>query len=314
MLISVIIPIYNVQDFLERCVNSVVKTNADEVEIVLVDDGSTDRSSNICDEYVKKYRNIKVIHQQNGGLSVARNAGIDVASGEYLVFLDSDDMLDESFLKDMIRIINQYEPDMISFLYCHEYKKNDYKVRGEKTITVTTPFNYFERILNNKLGSQICFHVYKRKLFDGLFFPIGCYYEDIRIFWKLVSRAKSIIDIDYTYYIYNMTNQGAITKNVSIKSMEDMKCSIDIMIQGIIDTLDSSKKLTAELTRCAQYARLNGYVYILYKIKNSRCKNSALKDELKKYIKSTHVNLLKYRNYDWKKYIVCKGLMKMGKI
>ena len=314
MMLSVIIPVYNVQDYLERCLNSVVGHLEKGIEIVLVDDGSTDNSSDICDNYMKQYRNIKVVHQKNGGLSSARNTGIKHASGDYYFFLDSDDMVETSFCDDICKIISNHKPDMISFRWCGEYKSNEFKVSGNKEISISNKYNYYEKIINNQMGSQICFHVYKKEMFDGIMFPLNCHYEDIRIFWKLLGSANKIINVNYTYYIYNLINQKSITKNATLHSMEDMKESIDIMINGIVGVLQQEGRLNSELCRCAEYSKINGYVYIAYKLRNVKSDVSQTKEEVTDYIKSSPVNLWKYRQYDWKRYLVCKALIKVGKL
>ena len=101
IILSIILPVYNVEKYIERCVESILTQNREDIEIIIVDDGATDGSPQICDKYAEKISNIKVIHKQNGGLSSARNAGMDVANGKYIYFLDSDDWITE----DAIRII-----------------------------------------------------------------------------------------------------------------------------------------------------------------------------------------------------------------
>ena len=115
ILISVIIPVYNAQAFIDRAVQSVLCQMDGSIELILVDDGSKDRSGEICDEYAKNYDNVRVIHKENGGLSSARNAGISVASGEYLSFLDADDYLDPDTCETVKTVITSYHPDLIDF-------------------------------------------------------------------------------------------------------------------------------------------------------------------------------------------------------
>ena len=313
MLLSIIIPVYNVQKYLERCINSVIHADRNNVEIIIVDDGSTDNSSAICDKYSNLYENVIVVHQKNGGLSSARNTGIEYSSGEFIAFLDSDDMYDKDFVNDIINIIRNHYPDMISFRCCYEKQEDEYKLDGNKSITIYNRIDYLKRIIQNKVGNQICFRVFKRKLFEELKFPLGCHYEDIRIFWEIVANTVKIVDIDYTYYVYNLTNENSITKDASVKSMNDMKVSVDIMIDGIMNVLQISGELNNELLKIVKYAKLNFYVYIVYKLKNNKDADK-LKSELIKYIKQYNINLWKYRLFDWKKYVVCKLLIKLGRI
>ena len=119
MLFSVIIPIYNVQKYLKRCIDSVLSQTFDDYELILVDDGSKDDCGTICDDYAKTNEKIKVIHKQNGGLVSARQAGIQVAAGEYVFHLDGDDAILPDALESAYEIIEKYHPDMVSFSYKH---------------------------------------------------------------------------------------------------------------------------------------------------------------------------------------------------
>ena len=110
--VSVIIPVYNVQDYLERCVDSIIKQTYKNIEIILIDDGSHDNSGKICDDYKKKYNNIIVIHKENEGQSIAREYGIKIAKGEYISFVDSDDFLNEKYYEKMIRLLEKSDCDI----------------------------------------------------------------------------------------------------------------------------------------------------------------------------------------------------------
>ena len=137
--LSIIVPVYNVEKYLERCVNSLVEQDLfDKTEILLVDDGSTDLSGRICDGFSSKYENIITIHKPNGGLSDARNCALDVARGNYISFLDSDDLVSKTFIKDMYGFINEYNPDLINFSYVFEREENVFTLKGDKYISVKT--------------------------------------------------------------------------------------------------------------------------------------------------------------------------------
>ena len=135
--LSIVIPVYNVQDYIHRCIDSLIKQSLfKQIEVLLVDDGSMDSSGKICDEYANKYENIRVYHKENGGLSHARNFAIEYLNSDYVFFLDSDDMVAGSFLSDMKRIIDGDRPDVICFKCCYERKKEEYRLKGNKKITV----------------------------------------------------------------------------------------------------------------------------------------------------------------------------------
>lgn len=303
MIITVIIPVYNVQKFLHRCIDSVVKYATSNVEIIVVDDGSTDNSGVICRKYNNKYNNVILIRKENGGLSSARNRALDKATGDYICFLDSDDFLHKDFFTDMFRIIEKYNPDIIDFKYAKEEKLNKYRLKGNKKIIEETRLEYITKLISNKIGNQICFRLYKRSLFENNKFPENQFYEDIAIFWKLVMRATKIVEIDYSYYIYNLTNQSSITKKSDLIHMLDMKKSVDQMYKGLYDYACING-----IQKYLEYEKLNKYIYIGYKIRNDK-EAIQLRNAINLYVKHQHINLFIYIKYDWKKYFVYKLIM-----
>lgn len=305
MILSVIIPVYNVETFLKRCLDSVKIVDASKTEIIIVDDGATDSSPQICDDYAKKHEYVKVIHQKNGGLSCARNTGIAAASGKFISFLDSDDMVTDNFIEDMLQLIGKYDPDLIDFQYCEERTENVYNLIGNKSVIQYSQKAFIEHLLNNKTGCQSCFRIYRRSIFDNLCFPYNRYYEDAFIFWQVLLKSKKIVSVQYSYYIYNLTNLGAITKKINVKSMADMKQAYDEMCDGLLPFCRDHKINTNLL----KYVRINTYVYIGYKLRRAENVDADIKKEIDIYIKKNPVNLLHFRNYDWKKYLVYRAMI-----
>ena len=186
-LISVIIPVYNVEQYLNRCVDSVINQTYKNLEIILVDDGSTDNSGKICDEYALKDNRIKVIHKENGGLSSARNAGLDIAKGAYIGFIDSDDYIEldmYEFLYNML-IENKVE---VSCCNVFDFKNNKYvpssNLQVEGVIT-------FDEVLNIKQGLFVWNKLYSKNLignyrFDGLA-------EDLKFNFEILKKAEKIV-------------------------------------------------------------------------------------------------------------------------
>ena len=221
MKVSVVIPVYNVISFLERCVNSVLRQTYKDLEIILVDDGSTDGSGELCDKIATSDTRIRVIHQENQGLSGARNTGILQARGEYIAFLDSDD---EWLLSDGLeRLIQMGNIDLISFKRVDIWYENrrttsaDYDTEKIDQMTDTQAiFSYL--VTTQQLHISACFLLVRRKILlnHEVFFPSGIISEDV--FWsmQLWQHLKSVKFINLDLYGYHH-REGSITKKVTIR-------------------------------------------------------------------------------------------------
>ena len=170
-LLSIIIPVFNVEKYLNKCLDNLINQCDERIEILLIDDGSTDMSGKICDEYEKQFPLlIKAMHKSNGGLSSARNAGILCANGEYLYFLDSDDRVTDRFINDLKPKMESKKYDIIEFNCCWE-KSNTYNLTYKNTEHILSAKESIENILKNKIGNQIWLRIYKSNLFDNVLFP-----------------------------------------------------------------------------------------------------------------------------------------------
>ena len=225
---SVIIPIYNVEQFLHQCVDSVLAQSFQNLEVVLVDDGSPDGCPQICDEYAKKDNRIKVVHKKNGGLSDARNSGINVANGEYLLFLDSDDYWDDSdALKKIYNVISQNDDaDVIMFQAKLLYP--DGTILADKGKFVDD-FNF----MNSKdalhylseqglLIGSACSKVVRKTflLNNNLFFKVGIKSEDIDWILRVANCMPKYLYTDQYFYIYRKGRSESITANVDYVYLE----------------------------------------------------------------------------------------------
>ena len=298
IILSIIIPVYNTALYLRRCLDSVLINLDDQVEIIIVDDGSNDDSGEICDEYERRYKGVKVIHKINGGLSTARNAGLKMAEGEYVSFVDSDDLLAPCFGLDFKKWIT-YQWDILDYKCCFEKKENVFEPQGTKKATIYSTSEYLDLFIRNKFSNQICFRVYKRKLFDNVTFPENRYYEDIATFYKLIIKANKILCVDYEYYIYNITNVNSITKSVKKKCLEDMLISVDEMYEGL---LPICKKFNLK-EEYLLYNKINIYVYVAIKLLNCKEPIQSIKTKIHNFLKDKKINLFRFKNYNIKKYI-----------
>lgn len=206
MLLSIIIPVYNVESYLSLCVKSLLDNchSIYEYEVILVDDGSTDKSGIICDEFKAKYKNIKVIHKNNGGLSSARNAGIKIAKGEWISFIDSDDIVRQNYLDILFDLIKIIHADLIMFRYQSFEKKIDNKIiEFEKEKIKEIPISEAMYLLTTETWGNFAWNkIYKRKLFCNIKYPVNKNYEDIYTTFKLVEKAKKIYTYNEILYYY----------------------------------------------------------------------------------------------------------------
>ena len=219
-LISVIIPIYKVEEYLDECVTSVVGQTHNNLEIILVDDGSPDNCPQICDDWAKKDDRIKVIHKKNGGLSDARNAGIEVASGEYIAFVDSDDYIKPDMLEKLFAAICRENADIAAcgILDCREYRQTawgcrDFSGTSEQILAMLYNDASYPVAAWNKL--------YRRSCWRELRFPVGKTCEDAFTTYQLVHNAERIVMIPEALYCYRIRPGSIMTSAFSLKKMDE---------------------------------------------------------------------------------------------
>lgn len=239
--LSVIVPIYKVEKYLAKCVDSLLKQDLspEEYEIILVDDGSPDRCGEICDEYASHFANIKVVHRENGGLSAARNSGIDVAQGQYVQFVDSDDYLEQNVLKSLVTKMETDNLDILRFNYQNvneRYEVFDPNKDGKRYVDYRDEVCDGLFFLTNRLGPG-CYawqFIIKCELLDGCRFKEGIYFEDTEWTPRLLEKAKRVTSTDMMVYNYLM-RQGSITQSVDEKKkrkvLEDKLLLIDSLIE-----------------------------------------------------------------------------------
>lgn len=214
-LISVVIPVYNVEKYFKRCIDSVLKQTYQNIEIIIVDDGSKDSSGSLCDEYEKKDSRIAVFHKENGGLSSARNFGLEKALGRYICFIDSDDFIDENYITIMYNKMIKSDADICyckSINFTDETKIN-LKVENEKTVIIDKEEAIKQLLLKNGLIKNYIPHaLYKKVLFDNIRFPIGSNFEDIATTYKILDASKKIIVTNKILYYYFINDNGITQK------------------------------------------------------------------------------------------------------
>lgn len=229
-MISVIVPVYNVEKYLNECIDSILAQTYTDFELILVDDGATDRCPEICDEYAKKDKRIQVIHQENSGLSVARNTGLDAANGEYITFVDSDDVVSKIYLERLLQTLLAEQADIVAcdkteFWNCKIPPRENH---GSKIVKSMSGLDACNRVYRVGGGVSIiaCCKLYRSNLFEGVRFPAGRIHEDQAIIPRLLYNSSKVAVIDENLYYYRQHSESIMRRKFSRKRFENI-VSID---------------------------------------------------------------------------------------
>lgn len=247
--ISVIVPVYNVEQYIMRCVDSILNQTYKNLEIILVDDGSQDRSGAKCDSYLSRDRRIRVIHKKNGGLSDARNAGLEIATGDYFAFVDSDDYLDENMFLYLMNAILETGAD-IAICDKKKFSNENEIIKKESDFVEGFKMDACKalKLLNelNQIDVSMCDKLFNQRLFKNLKFPYGLKSEDSFVCYKLFDRAKQLVYIPEEFYFYYQ-REGSISNSLNTnydvldaaqKQIEYFKINYpSLVIYGIINYL-----------------------------------------------------------------------------
>lgn len=279
-LISVIIPIYNVKDYLNECIISVIRQSYKNIEIILVDDGSTDESADICDAYEAEDNRVRVIHKVNEGLSSARNIGIKIARGEYLSFIDSDDYIHADMLNILLQEMIKNQADVA----CCDYSSEKISI-DDKTVIVLNKENAISRLLDE--DGYKCYawnKLYKRKLFENISYPEGKWFEDITTTYNVFKNVKTVVYVKQKLYFYRLRKNSITQSKFSMKD-RDLLIAINYVI-------DDSKWLSNSL----QNRIMAGYIcYFFYYIKKGIRANAMIEEDInffRKFILNNIINVI----------------------
>lgn len=225
-LISVVVPIYNVESFLPTCIDSIINQTYKNLEIILCDDGATDSCAEICDEYAAKDNRIRVIHKKNGGLSDARNAGIDIARGRYITFIDSDDYIEIDMIEYLYKIMLKHNADMVS---CQR------QTVDEVGNIIKKRKNYQDSIYQGNNNCMKAFladynmdtvawgKLYKTSMFSDVRYPLGKYNEDVYTTYKIIAKCKIIIAGCEKKYNYRIRQTSIMNEHFSMKHLDGIE-------------------------------------------------------------------------------------------
>lgn len=224
-LISVIVPVYDVEQYLPECIESILDQTYNQLEIILVDDGSDDHGGSICDEYRLKDSRIKVIHKKNGGLSDARNAGLDICKGEYISFIDSDDYVSPYFMEILFNAVQLYDCEIAALTGGVDFWDGD----GEKAELAKSNIDYaaesktsvevLELMLYQKIATGAQYKLFQRQIFDSIRFPKGYLYEDVATTYKTFLSAKKAAVIESKLYAYRKRKNSIIRQEFNQKKL-----------------------------------------------------------------------------------------------
>ena len=221
-LISIIVPIYHVEQYLNRCVESIVNQTYSNLEIILVDDGSPDNCPKMCDDWAKRDSRIKVIHKGNGGLSDARNAGRKIAKGDVISFIDSDDWIDPNFFEVMLNVMQDDESDIVSCGVKWVDEDGDLLrlVSVNEHEMLNTHDSMQELLHDGKLKQHVWNKLYRRNVIENIPFEKGKYHEDVFWSYQVIGRAKKISVIADSFYNYVQRTDSIMGESYSPKRLD----------------------------------------------------------------------------------------------
>ena len=228
-MISVIIPVYNKEKYLPRCIESVLAQTYRDLDIILVDDGSRDNSGKICDEYAEKDGRVRVFHKENGGVSSARNLGLEKArekSSEYIGFIDADDWIEPEMYEKLLNVIFETNADIAVCCEKTEFTQEDNRQDKNTGSGLNLKQTVYDRdeavraLLKLEISTFVHDKLYKAHLFTGIAFPEGKVYEDLATVFKLIVASERTVLLSEILYHY-IVNPGSITHNKSMKSLID---------------------------------------------------------------------------------------------
>lgn len=227
-LVTVVVPVYKVEQYIHECVDSILRQTYKNFELYLVDDGSPDNCGQICDQYQEKDSRVHVIHKENGGLSDARNAAINLSKGEYITFIDSDDYVADFYLESLVSAAISFQADIVQGCYTRE--NNDFK---HFTTDDSIVFSDHEKALRSYLlykdiQGYACVKLYRTELFDGVRYPIGRIQEDACTTYKLIWKAKNVICIPDIIYYYRVNNESIMNGSFNPKRFDIITVPDDI--------------------------------------------------------------------------------------
>lgn len=263
MLISLIVPVYNVNQYLKECIDSIINQTYSNLEIILINDGSTDNCGAICNEYALLDERIKLIHKPNGGLSDARNAGLDVVSGEYVTFIDSDDFVHPNFIEVLYRNLIETDSDisLCKYFKFQDGDNNEFDELFNCSRSVYTGLYMLENLNNLSMYPNNVVSwgkLYKSTIFNELRFPVGRVHEDEYLIHHIYSKVRNVCYIDIKLYYYRVRVNSIMQMKISKQRILDSLYAID---DRLIFMKDNGMNYLISETKKARAKILLNYFY-----------------------------------------------------
>ena len=281
--ITVIIPVYKVEKYLRKCLDSVIDQDYPYLEIILVDDESPDSSGAICDEYAKKDNRIKVIHKLNGGLSDARNAAMEISTGEFLTFVDSDDYISEDYISTLVNLSQKYNADITISPFIDVKLGNEIEKTAQSVIETSYSKEealntmFYQKDFDNNATSKL----FKKKIFLDVTFPKGLLYEDLATTYKLISKSDRVA-------FTNKHNYNYLLREDSIEGSPFNQKKFDSLIQ-IIRELETFKITNPRISKAVDCRILSFLFHLLFET----VKDSKYEQDIFSLVKKYRLKVLK---------------------
>ena len=300
-LVSIIIPVYNVEKYLDRCIRSVLSQSYKKIEIVLVDDGSTDSCPKMCDDYAKTDSRIIALHKKNGGLSDARNYGLLFAKGKYVTFIDSDDCVEETYIQYLLENLEQFNADISmcsfrKFITLSELKAQNEIAEGK--LSVISGKEALERFCYHNIPHEAWAKLYRIELFQDIKFPKGKIYEDYGTVYKLFYNSKKVVLGDAKKYFYFQRENSIMNNTFSLKNMDRAELTEEF--------LNFIKEKSPELEGASYTRALISYSMLLRDCPNT-AENMETRIEIANKIREYSKEVIKHKNNKFS--IICMAIL-----
>lgn len=264
-LISVILPIYNVKAFLPRCIESVCRQTYDNIEIILVDDGSSDGCNQICEEYAKRDSRIKVLHKANGGLSDARNKGAEIAQGQYITFIDSDDYVTDTYVEYLYSLITKYNSRMALCTHTVVFESGKEIVYGDGKDELLSSEVCMERMLyDDVINTSAWAKLYETDMVKKYQYPVGKLFEDIATTYKFFIESENVACGYQSQYFYMLRSTSIVYQKFNMKKLELLEMTDGMAVEVIkkyphLDKAVQRRQLYARFSTLNQFQNVKGY-------------------------------------------------------